>query len=138
MERIHRLLNYGSRILDVKRGKMHDRKVPDTRLSCYRPAGPGCQVESFDGTFPVFFEKKGLAVTSAPVIAVAIKDKPGSLAKLLVPLARKKINIEYIYAFSQSREDRAVLVFRLSDTDAAIKVLQQAGINILRRVDLLS
>jgi hypothetical protein len=72
------------------------------------------------------------------VLAIEVPDRPGGLAGILEVLDTGGVNIEYIYAFSQSLENRAVLVFRFSDTDAAIKVLQQAGINMLRRVDLLS
>lgn len=42
-------------------------------------------------------KRKGLKVTTAPVIAVAVGDKPGALAKMMAPLARKKINVEYLY-----------------------------------------
>lgn len=72
------------------------------------------------------------------VLAIEVPDRPGGLAEILEVLDAGDVNIEYIYAFSQSNRDRAVLVFRFGDTDAAIKVLQQAGINILRGVDLLT
>jgi hypothetical protein len=72
------------------------------------------------------------------VLAIEVPDRPGGLAEILDVLDAGDVNIEYIYAFSQSNRDRAVLVFRFSDTDAAIRILQQAGINILRGVDLLS
>lgn len=72
------------------------------------------------------------------VLAIEVPDRPGGLAEILEVLDAGGVNIEYIYAFAQSPGNRAVLVFRFSDTDAAIKVVQQAGVNILRRVDLLS
>jgi hypothetical protein len=72
------------------------------------------------------------------VLAIEVPDRPGGLAEILEVLDAGGVNIEYIYAFAQSPGSRAVLVFRFSDTDAAIKVVQQAGVNILRRVDLLS
>ncbi len=72
------------------------------------------------------------------VLAIEVPDRPGGLAEILEVLDTGGVNIEYIYAFAQSVGSRAVLVFRFSDTDAAIKVLNQAGVNILRRVDLLS
>lgn len=72
------------------------------------------------------------------VLAIEVPDRPGGLAEILEVLDSGGVNIEYIYAFTQSAGNRAVLVFRFSDTDAAIKVLNQAGVNILRRVDLLT
>lgn len=72
------------------------------------------------------------------VLAIEVPDRPGGLAEILEVLDAGGVNIEYIYAFAQSIGSRAVLVFRFSDTDAAIRVLNQTGVNILRRVDLLS
>lgn len=72
------------------------------------------------------------------VLAIEVPDRPGGLAEILEVLDGGGVNIEYIYAFAQSTGSRAVLVFRFGDTDAAIAVLQKAGINMLRRVDLLS
>ena len=72
------------------------------------------------------------------VLAIEVPDRPGGLAEILEVLDAGGVNIEYIYAFAQSLGTRAVLVFRFGNTDAAIAVLQKAGVNILRRVDLLS
>lgn len=72
------------------------------------------------------------------VLAIEVPDRPGGLAEILEVLDAGSVNIEYIYAFAQSTRDRAVLVFRFTDIDAALCVLQKAGINILRRVDLLT
>ena len=43
-------------------------------------------------------KKKGLAVSSSPVLAVVVKDRPGALARMLAPLKARKINVEYLYA----------------------------------------
>lgn len=72
------------------------------------------------------------------VVAIEVPDRPGGLAEILEVLDTGGVNIEYIYAFAQTAGSRAVLVFRFSDPDAAIAILQKAGINMLRRVDLLS
>jgi hypothetical protein len=48
------------------------------------------------------------------------------------------INLEYMYAFTFRSEDKAILVFRFEDPDAAIGVLQSAGANVLDGVELYS
>jgi len=42
---------------------------------------------------------------------------------------RPSINVEYMYAFAEKRDDRAVLVFRFEDTDAAIQALEHSEVN---------
>lgn len=93
-------------------------------------ADPGKAVEAL--------KDNGFTAIINDVLAIEVPDRPGGLAEILEVLDSGGVNIEYIYAFSQSSQDRAVLVFRFTDTDAAIRVLQLAGINILRRVDLLT
>lgn len=76
----------------------------------------------------------GFAVTVTEVLAIEVPDRPGGLAELLKALERAKINVEYMYAFTASMGDRAVLVFRFEDPDAALATLTQAGVNVLSRV----
>jgi hypothetical protein len=46
------------------------------------------------------------------------------------------INIEYMYAFPFGRGNRAVMIFRFDQPDAAIQRLQAAGINVVGGVDV--
>jgi hypothetical protein len=81
-------------------------------------------------------EKVGFVVNVTEVVAMEVEDKPGGLAQILEALEKCKVNIEYMYAFTGRRGDRAVLVFRFDDPDAAIKRLGDAGINVLAGVTL--
>ena len=65
------------------------------------------------------------------VVAVEIEDKPGSLAKLLKHLKDANVNVIYTYAFVRFSSGNAVMIFRFSDNDKAIKILQEKGINLL-------
>lgn len=65
------------------------------------------------------------------VIAAEIDDKPGSLALMLKPLMDAHINVLYTYAFVGFSAGNAVMIFRFSDNDKAIKVLQKNGIKLL-------
>jgi len=65
------------------------------------------------------------------VIAAEIEDKPGSLAKLLEPLGEVNINVVFMYAFIGFSSEKAVMIFRFSDNDKAIEVLQAGGIKLL-------
>ncbi|MBN1675820.1 MAG: ACT domain-containing protein [Kiritimatiellae bacterium] len=81
-------------------------------------------------------EKEGAVVKVTEVVAAEVDDKPGGLADILEALEKGGVNIEYMYAFAAKRGERAVLVFRFDDPDAAIQTLQRAGENVLGNVDL--
>ena len=76
-------------------------------------------------------ELAGSVVKVTEVLAVEVPDRPGGLADLLSLFEGSDINIEYMYAFPFLRGEKAVLVFRFDQPDAAIRLLQAAGINLL-------
>ncbi|MGO9239365.1 MAG: ACT domain-containing protein [Bryobacteraceae bacterium] len=76
-------------------------------------------------------EEAGSAVKLTEVVAVEVPDRPGGLAGVLDLFAGSSINIEYMYAFPFRRGERAVLIFRFDQPDAAIEVLQAGGINVV-------
>ncbi len=65
------------------------------------------------------------------VVAAEIEDRPGSLAKVLKPLLDAKVNVDYMYAFIGFSSDKAVMIFRFSDNDNAIGILQKNGVKLL-------
>ena len=66
------------------------------------------------------------------VVAAEIEDKPGSLADLLKPLKEASVNVVFMYAFiGFTQGAKAVMIFRFSDNDKAIKILKTNGINLL-------
>jgi len=81
-------------------------------------------------------EAAGLAVAVTEVLAVEVLDQPGGLAELLGLFGRAGINVEYMYAFTARLGNRAVLVFRFDDLDAAISALTRAGINPVSPITL--
>jgi hypothetical protein len=76
-------------------------------------------------------EAEGLIVNVTEVLAVEVPDKPGGLLEVLEAFEGSAINIEYMYAFPFVRGEKAVLIFRFDQPDAAIAQLRQKGINIL-------
>ena len=82
------------------------------------------------------FEKAGFVVNVTEVVATEVPDKPGGLARILAILEDKKLNIEYMYAFTFRSGDKAVLVFRFDDPDAAITLLRSREVNVVGSVEL--
>ncbi len=58
-----------------------------------------------------------------PVLAVPLKDEAGGLAEVAAILGANNINIEYMYAFTARRKDKAYVVMRVKETEKAIEVL---------------
>ncbi len=81
-------------------------------------------------------EAAGLVVAVTEVLAIEVLDQPGGLAQLLGIFGQKGINVEYMYAFTARLGNRAVLVFRFEDLDAAIAALTRSGINPVSPIDL--
>lgn len=83
-------------------------------------------------------KKGGFTYNENDVIAVGVSDKPGGLAVALKVLSENEINVEYLYAFVNRSEDRAVVVLKTEDLDKSIKVLKKAGISILQPKEVYS
>ena len=65
------------------------------------------------------------------VVAAEIEDKPGSLARILQPLTDAKVYVVFMYAFIGFSQGQAVMIFRFSDNDKAIEVMQANNVNLL-------
>ena len=71
------------------------------------------------------------------VLAIEMEDVPGALLKALHIFSKHGMNIEYMYAFTEKRGDRAVMIFRFDDIEAAKKGLIDEGYNIVKNIDII-
>jgi hypothetical protein len=78
----------------------------------------------------------GYVVNVTEVVAVEVSDRPGGLAQVLEAFQQGEVNVEYMYAFTFGREDKAVLIFRFDQPDAAIRRLQAAGVNVVASAEV--
>ena len=83
------------------------------------------------------FKKNKITSNLTEVVAIEINDKPGALAAIIKIFSEKKLNIEYMYAFTEKIDGKAVMIFRFDDTEKAKEYLEEAGICILERNDIL-
>lgn len=81
-------------------------------------------------------KEEGFVVSVTKVLAVAINDTPGSLAKVSRVLADNHISIEYMYAFITTRKEAAYIVFRVADNDTAAKLLSENGVTVVTPADI--
>lgn len=82
-------------------------------------------------------KENNITCSTTDVLAIEIDDRPGSLYKALDAFAKMNLNIEYMYAFTEKREGKAVMIFRFEDIEAAKKALIDSGYNIVRKIDII-
>ena len=71
------------------------------------------------------------AVKETGVIAVEVPDKPGGLSEILKTLEDCGVNIEYMYSLLERKSDKAVMVFRVENTDEVIAKLKEQDVTLL-------
>jgi hypothetical protein len=75
-------------------------------------------------------KKDGFSVGTTEVIAICVDDSPGGLTDALTCLEHNEIGIEYMYAFIGSSDpEKALVILRVEDTEKAIEVLNNCGID---------
>lgn len=81
-------------------------------------------------------EAAGFVVKVVDVLAIEVPDRPGGLADVLRVIEGAKINVEYMYAFAEKRDNKAVLIFRFDDAEAAIRALEHSEVQVIDKIDL--
>ncbi len=81
-------------------------------------------------------EQDGFVVKVTDMVTIEVTDAPGGLAEILAALEKTRVNLEYMYGFTQRKAGKGLLVFRFDDPDRAIEALQKKGINPVRSVEL--
>jgi hypothetical protein len=70
------------------------------------------------------------------VVAVAVDDTPGSLAKVLRVLSDAGISVEYVYAFITHEPGKAYVIIRVEDNAKAISALKEHGVKLATSKEL--
>ena len=92
-------------------------------------------VDDCDRAFDVL-SKHGEIVKLSDVIAIAVDNTPGGLAKALIALREEDIAIEYMYAFVGNSSLGAMVVLRTDEKSGALSALKRHGVCILKDSDL--
>ena len=77
-------------------------------------------------------EDAGMVVRMTEVVPVEVENQPGGLARALAAIEKAGLGVEYMYDFgAASCGDKAAIVFRFEDPDAALAALEAAGVRVL-------
>jgi hypothetical protein len=83
-------------------------------------------------------KKSGFTARQTRVLAVEVGNEPGSLARIVKIFDENDANVEYMYAFAHTINDKALLVFKIEDFEQAQKLLRDNGVNLIRMKDFRS
>ncbi|MBE5760616.1 MAG: ACT domain-containing protein [Clostridiales bacterium] len=78
----------------------------------------------------------GYTVNITDVLAVAVPDVPGGLAKVVGVLSEKNISIEYLYSFVRNVNGCAIIIFRVDQPVQTADMLRENGITILNQEEI--
>ena len=76
-------------------------------------------------------EEKNYLVKITDIIGVEMYDGPGGLTSVLNVIKENGIDLEYLYAFTHNKVNRAILLLHADDIDNLISVLEENDITIV-------
>ena len=81
-------------------------------------------------------KQKGFTVGKTQVVAVAVPDRVGGLASVLREVSAGGFNVEYMYAYANRGDGKAVMIFRFDIMDEAIARLQEKGFTLVSKSEI--
>ncbi|SDA67339.1 acetolactate synthase [Methanobrevibacter millerae] len=75
-------------------------------------------------------EENNFLVKLTEIIGVEMNDTPGGLTSVLEVIKENNIDLEYLYAFTHDKADKAILLLHTDDIDNLIDVLNNNNITI--------
>ena len=77
-------------------------------------------------------EENNFLVKITDIIGVEMHDAPGGLTSVLKVIKDNEIDLEYLYAFTHEKKDKAILLLHADDLDHLISVLQENNVVIVK------
>ncbi len=81
-------------------------------------------------------KREHITCSTTEVLAIEIDDKPGALYRAVDTFSKRNLNIEYMYAFNEKRNNKCVMIFRFDDIESAKTALIEEGYSIVRKQDI--
>ena len=76
-------------------------------------------------------EQNNFLVKMTEIIGVEMNDAPGGLTSVLNIIKDNNIDLEYLYAFTHEKKDKAILLLHTDDIDGLINILNKNNITIV-------
>lgn len=76
-------------------------------------------------------EKNHFLVKPVDIIAIEMNDSPGGLSSILGIIKKNNIDLEYLYAFTHEKANKAILLLHTDNLDNLIKTLKNENVVIV-------
>lgn len=73
----------------------------------------------------------GFILSATPVQTIAVPNRPGGLASVLEVMAENSIAVEYMYSLLTHHDGKAYMVFRVSEGEKFVALMQSHGIEVV-------
>ena len=80
----------------------------------------------------------GFVVKTADVLALTVPNRAGGLSEIFDILDKHNLSVEYMYAFTAGKADKAIIVFRFEDPAAALKEIAGENVQLISAGELFS
>jgi hypothetical protein len=80
----------------------------------------------------------GFVVKTADVLALTVPNRAGGLSEIFDILDKHNLSVEYMYAFSAGKADKAIIVFRFEDPAAALKEIAGENVQLISAGELFA
>ena len=80
----------------------------------------------------------GLVVKSADVLALTVPNRAGGLSEIFDILDKHELSVEYMYAFTAGKTDKAIIVFRFEDPVLALEKISGENVQLISAEELFS
>ena len=64
-------------------------------------------------------------------VGIKVPDKPGSLSAVLEKLETEGVAVEYMYAFYEDSQKKAMVILRLSDNEKGVRAIESLNLEFL-------
>lgn len=82
-------------------------------------------------------KEKGFAAMLSDVLAVKLSHHIGSLQEILRHVCQAGLNVEYMYALSNKKEEEASIICKISNGDKAAALLKSKDVELYSQEDIL-
>ena len=76
-------------------------------------------------------KEAGFTVSITKLIAVEVADEPGGLRDILAIFEREEMSIEYLYSYARTKEGTAIILMKVEDAEAAVRILQSCKVKLI-------
>ena len=74
-------------------------------------------------------EEHGFTAKETEVLGVEVSDKPGGLADVMMVFNANGVNIEYLYATLERKEEKAVVIFKVDDIEKGLRIIEKENLS---------